>query len=204
MLDLQILTVFIPAVFVASITPSICMTLALSSGMKVGVFRSLWMIGGELFGLSLVFIASGLGMSAFVLQYPTAFFLFKIVGGSYIIYLGIKSCLSKTTLKLNKVAVNYSNRQLIIQGFMASFFHPKAWLFLLAFIPSFIKPTVALLPQIIVLLCITLVIEFNSLLLYTLGGKTLSKMLQNKNKVQLINLLTGLILIVVGIWLIVI
>ena len=92
MLDLQILTVFIPTVFVASITPSICMTLALSSGMKVGVLRSLWMIGGELFGLSLVFIASGLGMSAFVLQYPTAFFLFKIVGGSYIIYLGIKSC----------------------------------------------------------------------------------------------------------------
>ena len=52
MFDITILTIFIPTIFVASITPSICMTLALSLGVKVGFRRTLWMIAGELVGVS--------------------------------------------------------------------------------------------------------------------------------------------------------
>ena len=44
MFDITIFTIFIPTIFVASITPSICMTLALSLpfGIKVGFRRTLW------------------------------------------------------------------------------------------------------------------------------------------------------------------
>ena len=64
MFDTTILTIFIPTIFVASITPSICMTLALSLGVKVGFRRTLWMIAGELVGVSGVFV-----ICAFVKSY---------------------------------------------------------------------------------------------------------------------------------------
>ena len=62
MFDTTILTIFIPTIFVASITPSICMTLALSLGVKVGFRRTLWMIAGELV-VSGVFVICAFGSS---------------------------------------------------------------------------------------------------------------------------------------------
>ena len=76
MFDTTILTIFIPTIFVASITPSICMTLALSLGVKVGFRRTLWMIAGELVGVSGVFVICAFGSS------PAA-------SSSYIIFLGV-------------------------------------------------------------------------------------------------------------------
>ena len=64
MFDTTILTIFIPTIFVASITPSICMTLALSLGVKVGFRRTLWMIAGELVGVSGVFVICAFGSSS--------------------------------------------------------------------------------------------------------------------------------------------
>ena len=64
MFDITILTIFIPTIFVASITPSICMTLALSLGIKVGFRRTLWMIAGELVGVSGVFVICAFGASS--------------------------------------------------------------------------------------------------------------------------------------------
>ena len=64
MFDITIFTIFIPTIFVASITPSICMTLALSLGIKVGFRRTLWMIAGELVGVSGVFVICAFGASS--------------------------------------------------------------------------------------------------------------------------------------------
>ena len=87
MFDTTILTIFIPTIFVASITPSICMTLALSLGVKVGFRRTLWMIAGELVGVRIC----AFGSSSLLLHYPNFFIFFKYLGGSYIIFLGVKN-----------------------------------------------------------------------------------------------------------------
>jgi polysaccharide export outer membrane protein len=48
------LAVFIPTIFFISITPGMCMTLAMTLGLKVGLRRTLWMMLGEVFGVALV------------------------------------------------------------------------------------------------------------------------------------------------------
>ena len=204
MFDTTILTIFIPTIFVASITPSICMTLALSLGVKVGFRRTLWMIAGELVGVSGVFVICAFGSSSLLLHYPNFFIFFKYLGGSYIIFLGVKNWFAKVdiefTMEKNK---NYrSNFNLVLQGFASSFFHPKAWTFLAVFLSSFIKKDLDLLPQVGFLLSILLVIETNSLIIYAAGGKALQKILRKKNNIRLINFISGTLLVMVGLWLI--
>lgn len=46
--DFALLAVFIPTFFFVSITPGMCMTLAMTLGMSIGVRRTLWMMLGEL------------------------------------------------------------------------------------------------------------------------------------------------------------
>lgn len=205
MLDTSIITIYIPTIFVVSMTPSICMTLALTLGMKIGILNTFWMIIGELVGISLVFLASVLGIAPLILDYPKVFTGFKIIGGLYIIYIGIKSCLDKDKIDLN-ISNNqrtYSILQLFLQGFTSSFFHPKAWAFLLIFVPRFIKPEFSIVPQALLLLGILMVIELNSLTIYASCGKILNKILKDTTKIRIVNLVSGLLLIIVGVWLII-
>ncbi len=52
MQDYALLVAFIPTFFFVSVTPGMCMTLAMTLGMSIGVRRTLWMMLGELVGVA--------------------------------------------------------------------------------------------------------------------------------------------------------
>lgn len=54
MLDTTLILLFIPTFLVISATPGMCMTLALTLGMSIGVRRTMYMMWGELIGVALV------------------------------------------------------------------------------------------------------------------------------------------------------
>ena len=57
MLNWSLLSVFVPTFFLVSLTPGMCMTLAMTLGMTQGVKRTLWMMVGELLGVGLVAVS---------------------------------------------------------------------------------------------------------------------------------------------------
>ncbi len=67
-----------------------CMTLALTMGMSIGLRRTLWLMLGELIGVGLVAGASGLGVAAVLLQYPALFEVLRYGGGAYLAYVGVQ------------------------------------------------------------------------------------------------------------------
>ena len=77
-----------PTFFFVSATPGLCMTLALSLGMTIGVRRTLWMMAGELVGVAVVALATLAGVATIMLAYPEIFMIFKLVGGSYLAFSG--------------------------------------------------------------------------------------------------------------------
>ena len=50
MVNLALLGAFIPTFLFVSVTPGMCMTLAMTLGMSQGVRRTLWMMWGEMLG----------------------------------------------------------------------------------------------------------------------------------------------------------
>lgn len=52
MLDYTLLLIFIPTFLLVSATPGMCMTLALTLGMSIGIRRTFWMMWGEMVGVA--------------------------------------------------------------------------------------------------------------------------------------------------------
>lgn len=202
-LDLSILFVFIPTFFFVSVTPGMCMTLAMSLGMSIGLKRTFSMMIGELLGVAIVAFSSVVGVAAIMINHPDIFTIFKYAGGLYLGYLGIQMWLSLGKMALSKTecSMSVSNTSLALQGFITAIANPKGWAFFIALLPPFINQTRPLIPQISILLVIILVLEFICLVVYASGGSTLRKFLQKSDNVKLMNRIAGTLMLGVGVWL---
>lgn len=202
-LNLAVLGIFIPTFFFVSITPGMCMTLALTMGMSIGLRRTLWMMLGELIGVGLVAGASVLGVAAVLLQYPALFEVLRYGGGAYLAYVGLQMWRSKgrMALSVSGVAHDVAACELALQGFVTAISNPKGWAFFVALLPPFIDPGYRMVPQLGVLLSMILLIEFSCLLMYAAGGKTLSRFLQRSSNIRLMNRVAGSLMVGVAGWL---
>jgi threonine/homoserine/homoserine lactone efflux protein len=198
-----LLSIFVPTFFFVSITPGMCMTLAMTLGMSIGVKRALWMMVGELTGVGLVATLSSVGVATLLLNYPTLFIALKYIGGAYLLYLGIQMWRSKgkMALKANNEDHQTSIGALISQGFITAIANPKGWAFFIALLPPFLNPEQALTQQLVGLIAIILTLEFSCLLIYATGGRTMRTLLMQSGNVRLMNRIAGTLMMGVGIWL---
>lgn len=203
-MNLALLSAFIPTFFFVSITPGMCMTLALSLGMSIGYKRTLWMMLGELAGVALVSVSAVIGIAAIMLNYPMLFVSFKVLGALYLIYLGVQMWRSKGKLALsgdgNPVMVG-GNWNLVMQGFITAIANPKGWAFMISLLPPFIDQSAPLTPQLMLLVGIILISEFVCMTLYATGGKGLKRILGKSQNVRTLNRIAGSLMVGVGIWL---
>jgi len=204
-LNLSILVVFIPTFFFVSITPGMCMTLAMSLGMSIGLKKTFYMMFGELIGVGIVALSSVVGVATIMLKYPDIFTIFKYVGGAYLAYLGVQMWLSRGKMAVStcssEKSFNISSKALALQGFLTAIANPKGWAFFISLLPPFINQSQPLIPQISVLLFIILSLEFICLIIYASGGSSLRKFLQKSDNVKLMNKVAGTLMLGVGVWL---
>jgi homoserine/homoserine lactone efflux protein len=224
--DAALLAVFIPTFFFVSITPGMCMTLAMTLGMSIGVRRTLWMMLGELTGVAIVAIAAVLGVASIMLNYPQVFEILKYAGGAYLAYIGINMWRAKGKMAIvdpklasvnqvdpsqiqakapvkvsTKVPAKVSRMTLISQGFITAIANPKGWAFMISLLPPFISVDKAVAPQLAVLLGIIMVTESVSMLAYAAGGKSLRLFLTRGDNIRWLNRIAGSLMIAVGFWL---
>lgn len=201
--DWSIMTLFIPTFFFVSVTPGMCMTLAMSLGMSMGLKRTFYMMVGELLGVAIVACSSVVGVAAIMLNHPDIFTIFKYSGGVYLGYLGVQMWMSRGKMALShtECSITISGSALALQGFITAIANPKGWAFFIALLPPFINQTKPLIPQISMLLAIILILEFICLILYASGGNTLRKFLQKSTNVKRMNRIAGTLMLGVGLWL---
>lgn len=205
MMQAETLAVFIPTFFFVSVTPGLCMTLALTLGMSIGLKRSLPMMWGELLGVGLVATLGIVGIAAIMLQFPKVFFVFKILGGLYLAWIGIEMWRSRGRLAIPETpdaSISIKPWDLAMRGFITAVSNPKGWAFLLSLLPPFIDHSRPIGTQLILMLTIVLTMEFGCLLAYASGGQALRHLLLKQGNVRLLNRLTGSLMIGIGIWLI--
>lgn len=203
LLDVSLLMVFIPTFFFVSVTPGMCMTLAMTLGMSIGLKRTFYMMIGELIGVGIVAFSSVIGVAAIMINHPDIFTVFKYLGGVYLGYLGFQMWRSVGKMALSNTAypTSISATSLAFQGFITAIANPKGWAFFIALLPPFINQTKPLVAQISVLLAIILTLEFICLIIYAGGGNTLRKFLQKGDNVRLMNRIAGTLMLGVGVWL---
>ena len=181
-----------------------CMTLAMSLGITIGVRKTFWMMYGELLGVATVAVASVLGIATLMTTLPQLFQGFKIMGALYLLYVGINMWRAKGKLSAdpNQHQQSIKKRSLFQQGFLTAIANPKGWAFMISLLPPFINQTLPLIPQLSVLVIVILISEFICMTLYATGGKSIAKVLTKRNNVQLLNKISGSLMVIVAIWLV--
>lgn len=203
MVNLALMGAFIPTFLFVSVTPGMCMTLAMTLGMSQGVRRTLWMMWGEMLGVALVAILAVCGVAAIMLQFPAVFYWFKLVGAAYLAWIGLQMWRAKGKLALpqaGELPARLPRRTLFSQGFITAVSNPKGWAFHMALLPPFIDPTLAFWPQLLVLVAIIILLEFGSMLLYASGGKALALFFGKANRVQYLNRIGASLMFGVALW----
>ena len=201
--DLTLLAVFLPTFFFVSITPGMCMTLAMTLGMSIGFRRTLWMMVGELVGVALVAVAAVMGVASVMLNNPDIFSILKWVGGMYLVYIGVNMWRSKGKMAIieGQQTPSVGNLELISQGFFTAIANPKGWAFMVSLLPPFINVEREVAPQLMALVSIILFTELVSMMAYAAGGKSLRIFLSRGDNIKWMNRIAGSLMIFVGIWL---
>jgi threonine/homoserine/homoserine lactone efflux protein len=138
---------------------------------------------------------SAAGLGALLQMFPAVFDALRLAGAAYLAYLGIKvwrSPVVETSLAQGQpVAPAMNSTALFRQGMLVAASNPKAILFAVAFLPQFINPQNAQLPQFAILLSTFAVIEVSWYFVYAVSGKRLATYLARASVLKVFNQVTG-------------
>ena len=160
---------FVAAALVLLLTPGpgvlYVVARSVEQGRRAGLVSVLGLSAGALVHVG----AAAAGISAILLASATAFGVVKALGAAYLIYLGIRTLLGRRSAANVEVSTSRTLHRLFRDGVLVSVLNPKIALFFLAFLPQFVDPHGASVPQQIVVLGLVYV----SLALVTDGGYAL-------------------------------
>lgn len=142
-------------------------TRTLTQGRRAGFASMFGIETGEVVWIA----AAATGVAALLTASPDAVTAVRLGGAAYLIYLGVQRWRRTERVESPKPA---PLGRLFAQGFVTQILNPKVTLFFVAFLPLFVDPHVAVLPQVVVLglvyLGVALVVDTS----YVLGLAALS------------------------------
>ncbi len=109
---------------------------SIQQGRKAGIVSSFGVQTGTMVHL----IAAAFGLSALLLSSASAFNVVRYGGAAYLIYLGLKTLLTKENIELQPGPQTTKLSRVFTQGVIVNVLNPKTALFFFAFLPQFIDP----------------------------------------------------------------
>ena len=109
---------------------------SMSQGKKAGIVSVLGISSGGLIHTLL----AGLGLSSILAASNMAFYVVKVIGALYLLYLGFRTIFSKHVyLNSDSYLSKQTNFQIYEQGLLTNLLNPKVALFFLSFLPQFVN-----------------------------------------------------------------
>lgn len=193
---------FLFAAIVLAVTPGPGIAYVLARTVSGGRAEGLASCLGTGLGGMLHVIAAALGLSLLLAQSAVAFTLVKYLGAAYLVYLGLRLLLSKAqTLAVDRVAAR-GPRRALIEGIVVEALNVKTALFFLAFLPQFVSPGAALVPQLALLgsLCVALNTLVDVIAVIA-AHRLLASDAARATRGRLLTRLSGLTMLGLGAWL---
>lgn len=137
--DLSTLAMFAATAFVLAIVPGPGQFYILSRTLAAGQADGYASVAGTAFGGLIHVVASVVGISALIMASATAFTVLKVIGGCYLIYLGIQTWRSAAEAEITTVFPRGTGAaRAFREGVIVEATNPKTAAFFLALIPQFI------------------------------------------------------------------
>ncbi len=201
MFDIVSFQVFLVTAIIICVTPGIDTMFILSRSISQGRNAGVYSVLGISAGCLVHTLLAAIGLSALLQTSVLLFTIVKIIGAIYLVFLGIQMLLSKSSrldiVKVDKV----SNRKLFMQGMITNVTNPKVALFYISFVPQFISSDnhFGPVPFLILGVIFTLVGAIWDLITVIFSSALTTKLRNNKLVEPILNKITGIIFIFLGI-----
>lgn len=160
---------YLAAWTLVALSPGPAVFFAMSQAARHGMPGAMAGTGGILLGHVACFTLVACGLMALLANINGAMTAIRLVGAAYLVYLGARMLLSKPRATADVTAAaprQPAQAGIVFQGLLVQITNPKNLLFVLALLPQFISPGRPLLPQLGIMLVVTLVIDGAVLLAY--------------------------------------
>lgn len=139
MFPLEIWLPYTAACVLLVLSPGPDNILAIGRGLSQG--RTAALVSGLSSGAGILFhvAAATFGLTLLMQTSAVAFWLVKLVGAGYLIWLGVKVLRSRSLISFTPAA-RQPLRTIFSTGFLSAALNPKPGLFVLAFLPQFVDP----------------------------------------------------------------
>lgn len=200
-MSLQTWLLYVAAVFVLTITPGPSVLMCVTNSVKYGVRRAAASALGSITSGCIIIAVVGIGFGAVLAASEKFFQVVKWIGVAYLIYIGIKSFLSKDSsfeVSGDSATGTKSLRDLYLNGFLIGITNPKGLLFFSAFLPQFVNPQAPQLPQFLILGATFVFFETMWLMTYASFAARVAPWLRAPGRAKVFNRVTGITFVGAG------
>jgi threonine/homoserine/homoserine lactone efflux protein len=193
---------FCMAAAVLALTPGPGMAYVVARTVAGGRQEGLASCLGTGLGGMLHVLAAALGLSLLLAQSAMAFGLVKYVGAAYLIYLGARMLMHKTTPATAGPVSARGARRAFLEGIVVEALNVKTALFFLAFLPQFTTAGQPLAAQLVLLGSVCVALNTLADVVAVLAAHRLLKSpAARASKARLLTRVSGLTLLGLGAWL---
>jgi len=125
------------------ISPGPAIFLAIANGMTGQAKATLASTLGNILGLFILSTVSMVGLGSIILASTQLFLITKVIGTTYLIYLGIKQLMASHKIKQSVLTETHEQYRslsaIFFEGFLLAVSNPKAILFFIAIFPQFLN-----------------------------------------------------------------
>jgi homoserine/homoserine lactone efflux protein len=190
---------FAAASAVLLVIPGPTILLVVSYALGQGWWTALPMAIGVALGDFTAMSLSLLGLGTLLAASATLFTILKWLGAAYLVWLGIKLWRAGGALDAKPRTDAASALKMLGHAWLVTALNPKGLTFFIAFLPQFIDPKLALLPQVGVFAATFLVLAFANVMTYALIASRARSIVQNPRTMRVINRTGGSLLIGAGV-----
>ena len=190
---------FIVASFLVVVVPGPTVSLIIANSLKSGMRAGILNVIGTQFGLIILILLLALGFKAISPFLENVISIVRVIGSIYLMTLGYLSFTSKS-LTDNSKKIQKFDKKYILQGLIVILSNPKAFLFLVAFIPQFIDINQPIGSQIIYFGILFMIVGAIFDGMYAIVFGKFREIIINKY-INTLNKLGGALLFFVGLWL---
>lgn len=152
---------FLTASIVISVSPGSGAVASMTAGMNHGLLRSYWTILGLQLGLLFQVASVGFGVGALAAGSETIFQIIKWFGVAYLVWLAIqcwRSQMNLSELDSPDKPRTRPSRQ-VWQAFLINVTNPKAYVFMVAVLPQFVKAEQSVFLQFLIMAVTMVVVD---------------------------------------------
>jgi len=190
---------FAAAMFILAITPGPGVFAAVSQALSSGFRSSLELIAGIVLGDIVFLLLAIFGLSALVHILGDLFFIVRLAGGLYLIWLGWKMFTAMPSVSDTRTeGEKSSSTQRFLSGFLITLGNPKVILFYAGFLPTFVDLTCLKAYDILIIAGLIAVILTGVMSAYSYSASMSRKFFTGGKSLRNLNRCAGTVMIVTG------